>query len=149
LVDLGTFHNGTNSVGSGISSNGEWLVGSSDVQPENYPPGYFPDTRQGFFVQGTGTMTSVSGLYNPGDFNHRFAPSEIYGVNDLGAVVGYCPTLRANYYHAIFWQPGMSQALDLAATGGGDPSYSRAFDINNAGDIVGYLADDTDLFKYS
>ena len=139
MQDLGTHVGGSDSIGRAMSGNGQWLVGSSGINA--YGPN-FREFTQGF-VHGAATMTSVGALYCPCSFNVRHGTSEAFGVNDAGTVVGWAPAPRANYYHAFIWKEGVIE--DLSETGLGDPSYSRAFDINNAEQIVGYIDRDDAL----
>ena len=133
MQDLGTHIGGSDSIGRAVSDNGQWLVGSSGINALG--PG-FREFTQGFVHSGA-SMSSVGALFCPCSFNQRHGTSEAYGVNDLGTVVGWAPSPRANYYHAFMWKEGV--ITDLSETGLGDPSYSRAFDINNAEQIVGYI----------
>lgn len=133
MQDLGTHVGGSDSIARAVSANGQWLAGSSGINA--YGPS-FREHTQGFLYSG-GAMTSVGALYCPCTFNERYGTSEAYGVNDAGTVVGWAPSPRANYYHAFVWKDGVIQ--DLSEAGLGDPSYSRAFDVNNAGQIVGYI----------
>ena len=139
MQDLGTHVGGSDSIGRAVSGNGQWLAGSSGINA--YGPG-FREFTQGF-VYGNGAMATVGALFCPCSFNVRHGTSEAYGVNDQGTVVGWGPSPRGNYYHAFIWKAGVIQ--DLSETGLGDPSYSRAFDINNAEQIVGYIDRDDEL----
>jgi probable HAF family extracellular repeat protein len=133
MQDLGTLIGGSDSIARAVSGNGQWLAGSSGLNA--YGPS-FREFTQGFVYNGA-PMSTVDALYCPCTFNERYGTSEAYGVNDAGTVVGWAPSPRANYYHAFIWKAGVIE--DLSETGLGDPSYSRAFDINNAEQIVGYI----------
>lgn len=139
MQDLGTHVGGSDSIGRAVSNNGQWVAGSSGINA--YGPS-FSEFTQGF-VYSAGTMTSVDALFCPCSFNERYGTSEAYGVNDAGTVVGWAPSPRANYYHAFMWKDG--GITDISETGLGDPSYSRAFDVNNAEQIVGYIDRDGSL----
>ncbi|MDY6984612.1 MAG: hypothetical protein SV422_16110 [Pseudomonadota bacterium] len=142
MQDLGTHVGGSDSIGRAVSANGQWLAGSSGINAHG--PG-FQQFTQGFVYNG-GSMTSVDALFCPCSFNVRHGTSEAYGVNDNGTVVGWAPSPRANYYHAFVWKNGVIE--DLSDAGLGDPSYSRAFDVNNAEQIVGYI-DRDDAMTFS
>jgi probable HAF family extracellular repeat protein len=139
MQDLGTHVGGSDSIGRAVSSNGQWLAGSSAINAHG--PG-FAQFTQGFAFN-SGTMSSVDALFCPCTFNQRHGTSEAYGVNDSGTVVGWAPSPRANYYHAFIWKDGVIQ--DLSDMGLGDPSWSRAYDINNAEQIVGYIDRDDSM----
>lgn len=139
MQDLGTLIGGSDSTGRAVSGNGQFVVGSSGINA--YGPG-FAEFTQGFVYSG-GSMTSVDALFCPCTFNERHGTSEANGVNDLGTVVGWAPSPRANYYHAFVWKAGVIQ--DISPAGLGDPSYSRAFDVNNSEQIVGYIDRDDSL----
>lgn len=133
MQDLGTHVGGSDSIARAISHNGGLVAGSSGINAHG--PG-FREFTQGFIYSGA-SMISVDALFCPCSFNERHGTSEGYGVNDFGTVVGWAPSPRANYYHAFMWKDGVIE--DISEAGLGDPSYSRAFDVNNAGQIVGYI----------
>lgn len=139
MRNLGTLIGGSDSIATAISDNGNWLVGNSGINA--YGP-LFREFTQGFNVN-DGEMNSVEALFCPCTFNVRHGSSEAFGVNDPGTVVGWSPSPRANYYHAFMWKNGVME--DISETGLGDPSYSRAFAINNAQQIVGDIARDDAL----
>jgi probable HAF family extracellular repeat protein len=142
MQDLGTHMGGSDSIGRAVSGNGTYLVGSSGINA--YGPS-FREFTQGFVYSGA-AMSTVGALFCPCSFNQRYGTSEAYGVNDAGTVVGWGPSPRANYYHAFIWKNGAIQ--DLSPAGLGDPNYSRAFDINNAEQVVGYI-DRDDSFTFT
>lgn len=139
MQDLGTLIGGSDSIATAVSNNGQWLAGHSGINA--YGPS-FSQFTQGFVIN-EGVRSAVGALYCPCTFNNRYGISEADGVNDLGTVVGWSPSPRANYYHAFIWKDGVIE--DLSDTGTADPSYSRALGINNAQQVVGYIARDDAL----
>lgn len=134
MHSLGTLQNGSYSFATDISGNGEWIVGNSGIRPAQTPE-QFADIRQGFVWTDSG-MESVGALYNPATVNSRFGTSEAHGVNDLGQVVGFSLVQRQNLHSAFLWQDGVLTDIGLANE---DGSSSKAFDINNAGQVVGAI----------
>ncbi|MEX2468187.1 MAG: hypothetical protein WD396_00385 [Pseudohongiellaceae bacterium] len=139
MQSLGTLPGGSDSVATAVSGNGQWRIGNSGINA--YGPG-FSEFTQGFIV-GDGDMEAVGALFCPCSVNVRHGTSEAFGVNDLGTVVGWSRSPRANYYHAFMWKDGDME--DISETGLGDPSYSRAFAVNNREQIVGDIARDDAL----
>jgi probable HAF family extracellular repeat protein len=132
LRDLGTLHNGTYSFATAISPNSEWVVGNSGIRPA-VDPEQFSDIRQGF-VWKDNQMEAVGALYNPATFNRRFGTSEAHGVNDHGQVAGFSVVQRQNLQSAFLWENGVMTDIGLANE---DGSSSRAWAINNTGQVVG------------
>ncbi len=130
--ELGTLQNGTYSFATAVSDDGAWIVGNSGIRPL-VDPHHFDDIEQGF-VWHQDAMQSVGALYNPATVNRRFGTSEAYGVNDHGQVVGYSVVFRQGLQSAFLWEDGVMTDIGLA----NETAFnSRAFDINNAGQVVG------------
>lgn len=139
MTDAGTLIGGTDGAATGISSNGNLIVGYSGINA--YGP-EFREFRQGFLLSG-GVMQPLGALYCPCSFNVRYGTSEAHGVNDLGQVVGFSQTVRPNNtVHAFLWQGG---AMEDIGGGAGDWTISRAFAINNLGQVVGDFATDAGM----
>src|SRR5215208_6925166 len=64
------------------------------------------------------------------------ANGEGYGINDTGQIVGAARAPGASHSTAFLLNPGAGAALNLGTLPGG--VNSGAFDINNAGEVVGY-----------
>lgn len=84
-------------------------------------------------------MELLGGLYCRCTPSIRIVESEAHGVNDLRQVVGFAPILAMNSKMAFIWENGEMQPLQ----GFNDsPIFkSRAFDINNQGQVVGEYQD--------
>ena len=129
---LGTLQNGTYSFATAISGNGIWIAGNSGIRPL-VDPHLFSDIQQGF-VWNDGAMQSVGALYNPATVNKRFGTSDARAVNDYGQVVGFSIVFRQGLQSAFLWQDGVMTDIGLA----NETAFnSRAFDINNRGQVVG------------
>jgi len=137
---LGFLPGGSESVATAVSNNGLYVVGYGGIN--EYGP-YFGEIRQGFISSSQG-MQTLGELYCPCSFNVRYGRSEARGVNDSGQVVGFAQSRRVNATHAFIWQNGVMQDL---GGGPGDASISRAFDINNASQVVGDFAQDAALLN--
>jgi probable HAF family extracellular repeat protein len=130
--ELGTLQNGTYSFATAISGNGAWVAGNSGIRPL-VDPHFFSDIQQGFAWRGD-AMQSVGALYNPGTVNKRFGTSDAQAVNDRGQVVGFSIVLRQGLQSAFLWEGGVLTDIGQANQ---TAFNSRAFDINNAGQVVG------------
>jgi probable HAF family extracellular repeat protein len=71
------------------------------------------------------------------------AMSEARGINDKGQVVGFS-TNQAGLPRAFIWENGAMKDLDAA----NPESFSRAFDINNSGQVVGSADAYAALWQY-
>ncbi|HMI94344.1 MAG TPA: hypothetical protein VK509_23390 [Polyangiales bacterium] len=129
---LGTLQNGTYSFATAISGNGVWVTGNSGIRPL-VDPQFYSDIQQGF-AWSDGAMQSVGALYNPATVNKRFGTSDARGVNDHGQVVGFSIVIRQGLQSAFLWEGGVMTDIGLANQ---TAFNSRAFDINNAGQVVG------------
>jgi probable HAF family extracellular repeat protein len=69
--------------------------------------------------------------------------SEAHGINDKGQVVGFS-TNNAGLTRAFIWENGTMRDLDPA----NPESFSRAFDINNIGQVVGASDAHAALWQY-
>jgi probable HAF family extracellular repeat protein len=132
LDQLGTLQNGSYSSADALSDHGEWIAGNSGIRP-SLDPEMFADINQGFSWNG-GSMQSVGAFYNPATPNRRFGTSEAHGVNDLGQVVGFSNVQRQNLQSAFLWEDGVLKDIGHATE---SVTNTRAFDINNAGQVVG------------
>jgi len=110
MTDLGTL-GGDASWGYGINDNGQ-TVGASHLA-------LYPDLTTHAF-RWSGGMQDLGTL--------GWAHSLAYGINDNGQVVGRLAANDNQTWHAFLWNGGMQ---DLGGT------QSTAYDINNAGLIVG------------
>lgn len=131
LIELGFLQGGSSARATDVNDLGE-VVGSggrNDHGPQ------FQEVTQAFLWR-DGTMTPLGALYDPLDFNRRHGYSEAYAINALGQVAGFSEVFRCASQHAFLWQDGTM--LDISG-GAGDPSFSRAFAINDSGHVVGYI----------
>jgi len=121
MTDLGTL-GGTFSQANDINNRGH-IVGQAELA----------DGRTHAFIWKNGTMTDLGTL--PGD--DADAPNSVAeAINDKDQIVGWGDAWNADFgafleTHAILWKSG--RLIDL------DPGqdYSRAYDINKHGQIVG------------
>jgi uncharacterized membrane protein len=67
--------------------------------------------------------------------------SEAYGINERGDVAGASQCCGRVDVHATLWRDGVPIDLDPVPT-----RYSRAFDVNDVGDVVGYA--NFDAFRW-
>jgi probable HAF family extracellular repeat protein len=111
---LGVLPSALMSWAHGLNQNGQ-IVGDSGHQSDFRP-----------FLWQDGNMVALPTLGQTGS-------NSAQGINDLGHVVGWIKT--ANGAHACIWQNG--KMFDLEPLGG---TASRAFAINNQGQVVGRIA---------
>ena len=114
LIDLGTL-GGTFSTANDVNSAGQ-VVGYS----------YIADGSERAFLWQSGVMTDLGTLpgYTQG--------SRAEGINSAGQVVGTSSN-GGFYVHAFLWQSGTMTDLGSLLSG----NYNGAYDINDAGQIVG------------
>lgn len=125
-VDLGSL-GGSRGTAFGINNAGA-VVGYSAEADGSYQP----------YLWQNGTMLKLPSL---GGLSGGVANA----VNDTNQVVGSTP-ISAQIGHAALWQDG--QVVDLGTLGAPDASrFSSAYGINNAGDIVGFSADNPNTFR--
>jgi probable HAF family extracellular repeat protein len=115
MTDLGTLEGGESSAARGINQSGD-VVGQS---------GTAEGTSHAFLWR-EGVMTDLGTL---GGFGSSGANS----INGVGQVVGYSTSPETGENHAFLWQNGVM--TDLGTLGG---AWSQAFDINDAGQVVGH-----------
>jgi len=131
MVELGLLQGGTSARATALNDLGD-VVGSggrNDHGPQ------FQEVTQAFLWQ-NGTMVPLGALYDPSDFNRRHGYSEAHAINALGQVAGFSEVFRCASQHAFLWQAGVMEDI---SGGAGDPSFSRAFAINDSGHVVGYI----------
>jgi probable HAF family extracellular repeat protein len=117
VTDLGTLPEDNFSEAYNINNTGQifgWSGWSSGLLPQD----------PHIFMWQDGTMTDLGNLAPPGI---------IYAINNKGQVVGLYQNNSSNNYSAFLWQNGT--LTDLGNLGG---TQSEAYDINEAGTIVGY-----------
>lgn len=163
ITDLGTF-GGSHSEANAINDDG-LVVGRAMVSGEEIEPGYSwgraflydgamnhvgpnPDltTSEAKDINNDGAiLISSGGAYINDGTVHELVSSEgcwliPEGINDSGQVVGWChqvenePTCVA--WGAWLFEPLPGALQDLPNLGG----WSKAFDVNNDGEIVGWAA---------
>lgn len=135
MLDLGLLIGGTYSLATTISGEGR-IAGLSGIN--QYGP-LLQESTQGF-VWEDGLMKPVGALHCACGFNARYGISEAHGVNNLGQVVGSSETARGGWVQHAFLREGET-LVDIGG-GAGDWSISRAFDINDKGQVVGDFAQD-------
>jgi len=113
IVDLETL-GGKRSVARSINDSGQ-IVGSAQVQ----------DSQDAAFIYQNGTMTNLGTLGG--------SSGSAWCINDAGDVVG-SSSVASGETHAVLWHDGT--ITDLGMLTGYDTS--RAYSINNQGQIVGY-----------
>ena len=119
MVDIGTLSvlDNSVSVGFGINNAGQ-VVGSSSVASSFISHAFLYTPGQG--MQDLGSLGGTSG-------------SVAYSINNAGQVVGVS-FFNDSVQHAFLYTPGEGMQ-DLGTLGG---TNSRAHDINDIGEIVGY-----------
>ncbi len=116
MTDLGTLAGPEGSSGAKAINQGGEVVGASTIS----------DGQTRAFLWREGVMTDLGTLNGDG-----FGSSAAESINRLGQVVGYSSSPTATQT-ATLWQNG--GITDLGTLGG---SISAAYDINNAGQVVG------------
>ncbi len=135
ITDLGTLAGGSYSHATAINDRGQ-VTGYGGIN--EYGPD-FNEFTQAFFWS-NGVMQSLGALYCPCSFNRRYGTSMAHDINAAGQVVGESETVRGEWVrHAVLWQDGGMQDI---GGGNGDWSISRAFAINDRGQVVGDFAQD-------
>jgi probable HAF family extracellular repeat protein len=145
MENLGYLPYGTDGAATSISRNGALIAGFSGIsfnfnEGTSLDPVTGTEVRQGFLLR-NGEMVQLGALYDPAFVSRRHGFSEAHGVNNNGQVVGYSVILRASSEHAFVWQNGLM--VDIGG-GEGNASLSRAFGINDGGEIVGDMAEATE-----
>jgi len=133
ITDLGTI-GGTEASASGVNTQGEvvgWaLTGYIDPSGQR--------VHHAFAYTAGGGMADLGALAPP-DVAKEYSSSAA-AINDQGQIVGRSdyvtssPGAHYNYYHAFLYTPGLGM-VDLTPSLDG---LSQAWDINNAGQIVGW-----------
>lgn len=135
VMDLGTLAGGTYSYATAVNDRGQ-VAGYSGIN--EYGPPLSEATQAFLWV--SGVMRSLGALHCPCSFNRRYGTSKAYDINVARQVVGESETVRGEWVrHAFLWQDGVMQDI---GGGAGDWSISRAFAINDRGQVVGDFAQD-------
>lgn len=137
MTDLGTHVGGSFSEATAINDHGQ-VAGFSGINA--YGP-QFQEFMNGF-LWNTGTMEVLHPLYCYCSFNSRYGTSAVYGINNSGRVAGWTGTLKGETTsrgdHAALWESGTVRSIGAPPRPGVQEwEYSRAFDINDAGQVVG------------
>ncbi|HEY2800813.1 MAG TPA: DUF3466 family protein [Chthoniobacterales bacterium] len=142
MHDLGIFSDGTFSIGRGINNAGT-VVGWADTTLES-PPGNFTIQNQAFIYTAAGGLRTIGtfpsddpGLYGP----YSFA----YAINAAEQVTGYSyddfsHPISSSGEFAYIYQGGNWTNI---GAGGNSNGSSRAFAINGAGVVAGYVFTDS------
>lgn len=164
MNDLGTLPGGTYSSAWGINNAGQ-VVGESDVPTLDnsiihhafvYQNGVMTDlsplsiwTARANDINNNGDVVGFSDFEDDISFNAALwingvttnldtgTGSIAWGINDLRDVVGAIATQIPFQEHAVLWRNGQMTDLNSLILSQPDWILSRAFDINNAGQIVG------------
>lgn len=135
FIELGTLRGGTRSHAAGLNATGQ-IIGHAGIN--EYGPS-FEEIDQAFVLEND-AMRSLGALHCPCDFNRRYGTSVAHAINGSGQVVGESETIRGTWVrHAFLWQGGVMQDI---GGGAGDWSISRAYAINDLGQVVGDFAQD-------
>jgi len=132
--DLGTLEGGTSGQATALNDRGD-VVGYSGIN--GYGP-QFGEVTQAFLWQ-NGGLRSLGALWCECNFNRRYGYSEAHAINSVGQVVGFSEARRCGSEHAFLWQDG---AMEDISGGPGDPSFSRAYAINDSGQVAGLIVRD-------
>lgn len=133
VMDLGALAGGTYSYATAVNDRGQ-VAGYSGIN--EYGPPLSEATQAFLWV--SGVMRSLGALHCPCSFNRRYGTSKAYDINVARQVVGESETVRGEWVrHAFLWQDGVMQDI---GGGAGDWSISRAFAINDRGQVVGDFA---------
>lgn len=135
ITDLGTLAGGSYSHATAVNDHGQ-ATGYGGIN--DYGPSFTEATQA--FLWSNGVMQALGALYCPCSFNRRYGTSLAHDINAAGQVVGESETMRGEWVrHAFLWQNGTMQDI---GGGAGDWSISRAFAINDRGQVVGDFAQD-------
>jgi len=135
ITDLGTLAGGSYSQATAINGRGK-AAGYGGIN--EYGPSFSEVTQA--FLWSNGVMQSLGALYCPCSFSRRYGTSLAHDINAAGQVVGESETVRGEWVrHAFLWHGGSMQDI---GGGAGDWSISRAFAINDRGQVVGDFAQD-------
>lgn len=142
LQDLGIFSDGSYSIGRGINNAGT-VVGWADTTLES-PPGNFTIQNQAFTYTAGGGLSTIGTF--PSDDPGLYGPySYAYGINAVGQITGYS---YDDFFHpislsgefAFIYEGGSWTNIGAGTNSNGS---SRAFAINGAGVVAGYVFTDS------
>ncbi len=120
----GSLHN--NEVATAVNERGQVVGYSTSMDGKD----------RHAFLYTDGKMLDLGTLGGPS--------SEAYGINSRGDVVGFADTAEIDVHHAFLYSKG--QMIDLGSLNGPEGK-SWAFDINDAGTVVGVT--ENHAFEYS
>jgi probable HAF family extracellular repeat protein len=160
ITDLGTL-GGSSSSASSINNRGQ-IVGSSLLSGDVVSHAFLFSRRQMIDLfpgsgnllsfandinnrgQIVGSLGSQAFLYSRGHatpISLGGANSAAFGINDKGEVVGEASPAGADLdTHAFLYRHGQTIDLTPALPGGEFGQFSIAQDINNRGDVIGYVS---------
>lgn len=122
ISDVGVLADGVNSYARDINDKGE-IVGRSDTIPNGL--------QSAFLRESDGTMVELADLPGGSDGGSAWA------INELSQIVG--SSSGANGLRAVLWENGSVFDLnDMVDASGAGWTLTRATDINESGQIVGY-----------